>query len=306
MAYTGSNQALNDTETSLDLTELANKIYQETLFAFERSTVFLSLVYNVTIQHGKSGQFIVGGKADGSRAGDYTAGTQVDVSISPSSERTIVLGRPQYVAERLDQFEEKMAQFPVRSIITQNHGQDLAIQLDRAIATKLEAAATATGVAGNGDGTTITNAVILSGSTTKDKGVAFMEAIYGCTAAIRGNDFQGELYCAVSPSDYNLLVLSELLVNNDVTSNNGGLDTGRIGLVGNVKIVETNDLPTTVGLRGLVFGKEAVGVLTLVGMSTDQEKQTDFLGATLMTAYYMNGIDILRPACAAKILDGAT
>ncbi len=305
MAYVGGNQALNDAETALDLTELANKIYQETLFAFERSTVFLGLIYNVTIDHGKSGQFIVGGKADGTRAGDYTAGTQVDVSISPSSERTIVLGRPQYVAERLDQFEEKMAQFPVRSIITQNHGQDLAIQLDKAIAVKIEAASLATGVVGNGDGAVITNAVIVSGTTTADKGVALMESIYGAGAHIRGNDYQGELYVAVDPSDYNLLVLSEILVNVDLTNGNGGLDTGRIGMVGNVKVVETNNLPATTGLRALVFGKEAVGVLTLVGMSTDQDKQTDFLGATLMTAFYMNGIDILRPAVAVSIKDGS-
>ncbi len=302
MAYAVAPLGLNDVETAQDLTELANKIYVETLYAFERSCVFMNLVYNVTIPHGKSGQFIVGGKADGSRSGSYTAGTQVDVTVTGNSERTIVLGRPQYVAERVDQFEEKMGQFSIRSIVTQNHGQDLAIQLDKAIATKLEAAAAATGVAGNGDGSTITNTVIASGATTKDKGAALMEAIYDCTAAIRGNDYKGELFAAVSPSNYNLLVLSEILVNSDVTSNNGGMDSGRIGMVGNVTVVETNNLPTTVALEGLVFGKEAVGVLTLVGMSTDQEKQVDFLGATLMTAYYMNGIDVLRPACAAVIL----
>jgi len=301
MAYVGSSQALNDAETALDLTELANKIYQETLFAFDRSCVFLNLIYNVTISHGKSGQFIVGGKADGTRAGDYTAGTQVDVSISPSSERTIVLGRPQYVAERLDQFEEKMAQFPVRSIITQNHGQDLAIQLDKAIAAKIEAASLDTGIVGNGDGAVITNTVIASGATTAAKGVALMEAIYECTAHIRGNDYKGELNVAVSPTNYNLLVLSEILVDTDVTSGNGGLDSGRIGLVGNVKVVESNNLPTTANLEALVFGREAVGVLTLVGMTTDQDRQVDFLGATLMTAYYMNGIDILRPAVACSI-----
>jgi len=302
MAYAVAPLGLNDVETANDLTELANKIYVETLYAFERSCVFMNLVYNVTIPHGKSGQFIVGGKADGLRAGDYTAGTQVDITVTGNSERTIVLGRPQYVAERVDQFEEKMGDFSIRSIVTQNHDQDLAIQLDRAISTQLEAAATATGVAGNGDGTTVTNTGIVGAATTKLKGAALMEAIYDCSAAIRGNDYKGELFAAVSPSNYNLLVLSEILVNSDVTSGNGGLDSGRIGMVGNVTVVETNNLPTTVALEALVFGKEAVGVLTLVGMSTDQEKQVDFLGATLMTAYYMNGIDILRPACASVIL----
>ena len=318
MAYTGASSVLNNVETAMDRTELSNKIYQETLFAFERSVVFLNLVYNQTIQGGKSGQFIVGGKADGARASDYTAGSQVDVTVSPNSERTIVLGAPKYVAERVDQFEEKMAQFPVRSIITQNHGQDLAIQLDEAIATKVRDAAAATGVAGNGDGILVNEPDILDGVDIEAQGDALVNAIYGASAKIRENDYNGEVYCAVSPTNYNKLVLSRKIVNNDYTANNnGGVDTGRVGMVGNIKVVETNVSLLKVGaslasggqnngsdgkqLEALVFGREAVGVLTLVGMTTEQERQVDFLGATLMTAYYANGIDILRPAVAAQI-----
>lgn len=302
MAYAGASAVLDNTETALDRTELANKIYQETLFSFDRQNVFLDRVYRKSISMGKSGQFIVGGKADGTRTADYTAGTQVDVTATPNSERTIVIGAPQYVAERVDQFEEKMADFSVRQIITQNHGQDLSIKMDKAIASKIYDASQAVGVAGNGDGITVTETGIVGGATTKDKGYALMEAIYGARAGIRANDYNGELFVAVSPANYNLLVLSELLVSNDFTSGNGGLDSGRIGMVGDIKVVETNNLPATANLEALVFGREAVGVLELVGLKTDQDKQIDFLGATLMTAYYDYGLDILRPEVACAIM----
>ena len=45
MAYAVAPLGLNDVETAQDLTELANKIYVETLYAFERSCVFMNLVY---------------------------------------------------------------------------------------------------------------------------------------------------------------------------------------------------------------------------------------------------------------------
>ena len=136
----------------------------------------------------------------------------------------------------------------------------------------------------------------------KDTGIALMESIYECGAGVRANDYNGELYCVVSPTNYNALVLSEILVNSDVTSSNGGLDTGRIGLVGNIKVIESNNLPATANLEALVFGKEAVGVLELVGLKTNQKEQIDFLDATLMTAYYDYGIGTLRPDVACKIM----
>ena len=138
------------------------------------------------------------------------------------------------------------------------------------------------GVAGNGDGTTVTNTAIASATTVEAKGDAIMEAIYSASAAIRANDYNDELYCVVRPAEYNALVLSKKLVNNDYTSGgNGGVDTGRIGMVGNIKVYESNNLPawveTTNQLEALVFGREAVGIVSLIGLTTNQKEQIEDL-----------------------------
>ena len=88
IAYTGASAVLDNSATATDRTELANKIYQETLFAFDRNNVFLNLIYRKSISAGKSGQFIVGGKADGTRTADYTSGTTVVFTPTPNSEKT--------------------------------------------------------------------------------------------------------------------------------------------------------------------------------------------------------------------------
>ena len=78
--------------------------------------------------------------------------------------------------------------------------------------------------------------------------------------------------------------------------------------VAGVRILRSNNLKgnngatTSAKLLGLVFTPEAAGVLELIGMTTDQEKQIDFLGATLMTAHYANGMGVLRPECAVALM----
>ena len=307
MAYEGATAVLNNTETALDRQELALTVYAETMEAFERANIGLDLVYMQTITSGKSAQFIIAGKADGTDVAQHTAGTQVTVTDATFSERTIVVGLPEYTAKRIDNFEETMAHYEVRSHITRWMGQSLSIKMDKAIFTKIDAAAQATGVAGNGDGTTVTNTAIASATTVEAKGDAIMESIYAASAAIRANDYNDELYCVVRPAEYNALVLSKKLVNNDYTSGgNGGVDTGRIGMVGNIKVYESNNLPawvaTTNQLEALVFGREAVGLVSLIGLTTNQKEQIEFLDATLMTAKYAYGIDVLNPAVAARIM----
>jgi hypothetical protein len=303
MAYTGAVAVLNNSETALDRDELALTVYAETMEAFERANIGVDLIYNQTITSGKSAQFIVAGKADGTDVATHDAGTQVSVTDTPFSERTIVIGVPEYTAKRIDEYEEAMAHYDVRTPITRHMGQSLAIKLDKAIFTKVEAAAQASGVAGNADGYTVTNTAIAGATTIEAKGDAIMESIYAASATIRGNDYSDEIYCVVSPANYNALVLSKKLVNNDYTSgDNGGVDTGRVGMVGNVKVYESNNLPATANLEALVFGKEAVGMVTLIGLKTAQAVQEEFLGATLMTAKYAYGLDVLRPEVATRIM----
>ncbi len=299
MAYTGSSPIITGTTSTNDL---SRDIYMETLEAFNRTNIGLGLVYKQTITNGNAGQFIIGGKSTGGEANEYDRGTQVGVTDGTQDERTITLDRPQYIARRVDQFEEKVAHYDIRSMYTNQMGEALAYNVDKAIFTKLEAAAVGTGLAGNPSGVTVTNAVIASATTPSDIGDALAESIFEAAAALRINDVNGEAYVVVSPTNYSYLVQSGQAVNADFTNGNGGFDSGIVRQVGGVTVLQSNNLPTTVALEGLVFTREAVGVLELIGMRTNQETQIDFLDSTLMTAYYSNGIGVLRPEASVKIV----
>ena len=303
-AYGGASDILTGT-TSTD--DLSRDIYIETLEAFMRTNIGLGLVYKQTIQNGNAGQFIIGGKSSSADVTEYPdTNLQVDVTAGTQDERTITLARPQYVARRVAQFEEKIAHYDIRSMYTTQMGEALAHQVDQNIFLQIEAAAVGTGVAGNPDGVTVTNAAISTGTTVQNKGDALAEAIFEAAAALRINDDNGEAYAVVSPTNYSYLVQSNQAVNADFTNGNGGFDTGVVRQVGGVTVLQSNNLPawveTTNQLEGLVFTRQAVGVLELIGMQTNQETQIDFLDATLMTAYYAYGMGILRPESAVKIM----
>lgn len=309
MAYTGAAPILEGATTTNDL---SRDIYIETLEAFNRRNVFMSLVMVQTITEGKAGQFIIGGKTDGSDTDTYARGTQIDVSDSELDERTIVIERPIYTAKRIDQFEERVAHYDVRGPITNMMGETLAYLVDQKVADTVFLASQ--GVApdnplASNPGPNA-NIVIAAGSTTPaEKGDDLAEAIFAAKATLEENDDYGEAVCVVSPIDYGYLVQSGHAVNADYTSGNGGYDSGIVKMVGGVTIVSSNNVKgsngagTTALLRGLVFTQQAAGVLELIGLRTNQEDQIDFLDSTLMTAYYAIGSGVLRPESAVAIMD---
>jgi len=311
MAYTGANAILTGATTTNDL---SRDIYIETLEAFNRRNVFMSLVMRQTIQTGKAGQFIIGGKTDGSDTDTYARGTQIDITDTELDERTIVLERPVYVAKRIDQFEERVAHYDVRGPITNMMGETLAYKVDIKIADTVW-------LASQGQAPDIplasnpgpnANILIPAGATTPmEKGDALAEAIFAAKATLEENDDYGEAVAVVSPIDYGYLVQSGQAVNADYTSGNGGYDTGTVMQVAGIRIVSSNNVKGSNGgvgeatekLRALVFTQDCAGVLELIGLRTNQEDQIDFLDSTLMTAYYAIGTGVLRPESAVAVLD---
>lgn len=309
MAYTGAAAVITGANPTQDL---SRDIYVETLEAFNRRNVFLALVTKQTIQHGKAGQFIIGGKTDGSDVKDYARGTQIDVGDTKFNERTIVIERPKYVAQRIDQFEERVAHYDVRGPITNMMGETLAYKVDTAIADELFLAsqgAAARAPLGGNPGPNA-NIVVAVGATAALKGDALAEAIFAAKAVLEENDDYGEAVCVLSPVDYGYLVQSGHAVNADYTNGNGGFDTGVVMQVAGIRIISSNNIKgsngaasgTTEKLHGIVFTSGAMGVLELMGLRTSQETQIDFLDDTLMTAYYAMGVGTLRPESAVALM----
>jgi len=328
MALTANT--MDNVNTALDATELALKIYAETLEAFTRTTVMERRVSKKTITSGKSAQFIVVGKADGSdnAVHDGVSGV-VTVTETPFSERTIVVDYPIYSAKRLDDWQEQMAHYNTRGLVTNYMGEDLAIQLDVNLMALVNVGCAVgyNGVTNDASlnlpstGYTSATEIRLTG-TPKEKGTDLMYALYELRASIRGNDYMGKISAFVEPTEYDSLVLSEILVNSDVTTGNGGVDTGRIGIVGGIEIVETNSLAganakatagwtslgqtfpadaTAANNGALVMGMDAIGMVSLIGLITDNDTETSRLGATLMTAKYAYGANVLRPELCGRV-----
>jgi hypothetical protein len=74
--------------------------------------------------------------------------------------------------------------------------------------------------------------------------------------------------------------------------------------IAGVKIFKSNNITGgTADAVGVVFTRQAVGLLELIGLQTNQETQIDYLDATLMTAYYAVGCDVLRPESKVVLVD---
>ena len=310
MAYEGANNILTGATTTNDL---SRDIYIETLEAFERRNVFMSLITRQTITQGKAGQFIIGGKTDGSDTAEYARGTQIDITDTQLDERTIVIERPVYVAKRIDQFEERVAHYDVRGPITNMMGETLAYKVDMKLADTVFKASQGANpdqpLAGNPGPNANIIIPTMANPTVQDKGDALAEAIFAAKAVLEENDDYGDAVAVLSPKDYGYLIQSGQAINADFTSGNGGYDTGTIKQVAGVRIVSSNNVKGTQGatltlkLRVLVFTQECAGVLELIGLRTNQEDQIDFLDSTLMTAYYAIGSGVLRPESAVAVMD---
>lgn len=304
MAYTGASTPNVGTDST---NTLSRDIHIDVLMSFQRRTGFMDKIYTQTISGGTGGQFTIEGKEDTGATGTatYSAGTQVNITAGTQDERVINLDRPTYVARRIDRFDEAVANYDVMAMQNRQIGSKLANVIDRKISAAIEAASLATGLVGNGNGTVVVNTALPGGAaaatTAEGLGNEIIESIYAAVAAIRASDDFGDVYVAVSPTNFQYLPQSLKIVDTSYTSGNGGLDSGTVAMVGGAKVFQTNNLPTTAGLIALAFTEQAAGMVKLWDVQTKISEQPDFLDAKLITAYFSNGVGSLRPNSSVSI-----
>lgn len=304
MAYTGVFDPKAGTESTDTLTR---DIQLDTLQAFTRTNIATNLLYTQTISGGTGAQFIIEGKedtADGNIA-EYSAGAQVSVSDGTVDQRIINLDRPQYEARRIDRFDEAVSNYDVIAMQVRQMGANLSAKVDRKAFAAVEAASLATDLVNNGDGTVVVNTALsggaAAGTTAEAYGDAMAESIFEAVAAIRESDDNGDVFVVMNPTEYSYLVQSGKAVNTDFTNGNGGFDSGMVKYIGGAYVLQSNNLPATAGLKALAFTGQAAGIVKLFDLTTNQLSQADFLDATLLTAYYSNGMGVLRPNSAVSI-----
>lgn len=296
-------QSLGSNNGGVDRKEIFLKVFiGEVVTAFETSNIGMNLIKIKTLNSGKSAQFIATGSFSHTDVSDHTPGDLINTTNMLQQEVTIDINDRHYISNFYDKFEEKLQTTDLRSEISKQMGLSISAKTDIRIFTELETAFnTATGLAGRSGGSTITNTVIASGATAKDKGNAIIDAMFEANTALNLRDVTGERYFVTTFTNYANLVQSDIGVNKDFTNGNGGIDSGIVGEIAGVKILATNNLPTTLGLEGIMFTEAAVAMVKFMDLKTEANYDFNRLG-DIVTSQMAYGMGVLDPSCAVGVL----
>jgi len=284
--------------------DLAIKVFSgEVLTAFETANIFLPLVQTRTIAIGKSASFAVIGKYD-SAVTAHVPGEDVDTNLINAGERVIEIDDLKYASVFVDNFEEAMQHYETRSQYSTEMGRALAKTVDSAIIAQLDACvADNTGNSGdvNGnEGQPLAQTAITIGTAAATgngaKGDAIIASLFDAQTAMDEDDVPGDRWVTMSPKNYNRLVQSGA-VHKDMTSGNGGIDTGKVTQVAGHNIMVSNNIGTN---NIYMFTQNSVGVVKLLDIKSEVNYIPEKLG-DLMTSSYAMGFGVLNNGCVVKM-----
>jgi len=312
----------------------------EVLDAFMTACLFKGKTRERNIRGGKSVAFPITGKM-GARY--HKPGTPIlGEGNDPSdlNERVITLDALMIADAAIYQLDELMTYFDVRQIYTTELGRALAYEYDKRVARIIYAAATditeplakdgtakPKGPANNAGrvgkviqlGTSYTGA----GATRQARGDALVDAIFDARINFEKKDVPiDDMYAIFTPEDYYAITASSRAINTDFNGGggNGTIAQGTTARVAGIPIYSSNHVaqPAYVNVagdvnpnyaqdlskcKGLIFNKEAVGVLTLLSPSlqmTGPEFRVQYQ-SDLMVARQAIGMGRLRSECACAI-----
>ena len=303
----------------------------EVLDAFERTTVFKGKTRERNIKGGRSVAFPITGKM---AARYHSPGVPIlGEGNNPSdlNERLFELDGLMIADAAVAEIDELMAYYDVRQIYTTELGRALAYEYDKRVARILFAAASnvteplhKAGNAGRiGAGKTLSAGY--AAATNQAKGDELVDAIFAARVNFDQKDVPVDGMCAVfSPEEYYYLTQSSRAINADFNGGGGGNGTiasGKTLQVAGIPILMSNHVTQAAytnvtgdkntdyqqdlsKCRGLIFNKEAAGVVTLMSPSL-QITSGDWnvqMQATLMVARQAIGMGVLRSEAAYKIV----
>jgi hypothetical protein len=305
----------------------------EVLDSFERSTVFKGKTRERNIRGGKSVAFPITGRLAASYHQPGTAITGGGNDPSDLNERVITLDALMIADVAILEVDELMSYFDVRQVYTSELGRALATEYDKRVARMIFAAASNTTqplaktINAHKTGNSLTLGTDYTGSsaTRQAKGDALVNAIFDARVAFEEKDVPIDgMYGVFTPEDYFLISQSSRAINADFNGGGGGNGTiasGQTLQVAGIPILMSNHVTqsayTAVAgdhnadyaqdlskCKGLIFNKEAVGVLTLLSpglQMTGPEYKVQYQ-SELMVARQAIGMGQLRPECACKIV----
>lgn len=288
----------------------------EVLATFDRLNVMMGLHRMRSIKHGKSAQFPAVGRATaayhvvGEDITDTGAGYLTQFG---HNERVISIDSKLLAATFVDELDEMLNHYEVRSEYAHQLGEALARTFDQqALQVAVLAARTTTPtITGNPAGESVVDADFVT------NGASAAATIFSIAQKFDEKDIpESDRVIVVNPQTYYNLVQETDFINRDFTDSNGGLDTGRVMTIAGIKIVKSNNLPSTVVAAdpghqntysgdftttlAVAFHRSAIGTVKLMDLTMEQEYLVEKQGH-LMVAKFALGTGILRPEAAIEV-----
>ena len=276
----------------------ALKLYTgEVIKAFREKNIGLGLIKNREISGGKTAQFIVTGKADEADIQTHARGEEVVSTILANDEVTITVSTRFVHSHFLDTLDEKLAQYEIRGELAFQSGEVLATKIDKEVFALVGNDVPAmTPLPGQLAASTIVATGYAAATTARDTGDVIVAALFEGRGVLHEKNVSMEPSVIVAPVDYYNVVQSTRGVNADYTSNNGGIDTGKVRQIAGFSLGWTNHLDTTTNsaLIALMFTKDVAGVVKAMDIQSEANYDFRRLGYQL-TSFYALGMGPLNP-----------
>lgn len=307
----------------------------EVMSAFSRKTAMMPLMRNKTIPHGKSASFPATGRAVPSF---YTAGESIIddsyLSAIASVKRKVDVDYKMINSTFLDQSEDDLNEYEVRSEYAKQLGEGLAVEYDKLALVMLARAARTNSTTDPNKcvtdlGTLGEGGYINYGSTPTPQDL--YEAFEAAAAELDAKDVPKESrYLPLLPGDYWYIMRFRDIINRDF----GGtaiLTEGNVTRMAGATVVVTNNMPTTdyapgtwgsaqtggndyigefttagigsasrTGYLTTMFHTDAISAVWIRGMQVEMEYDIEYQG-DLMVAKLQKGINVTRPEAAVEI-----
>ena len=308
-----SNTYANKYATALKL--FSGEVYT----AFNSASIFQGLVRSYTLRGGSSKQFLMTGTLS---AGYHTPGAPIlgDTPLK-ANEKTINMDDLLVSSQFVYDLDEVISQYSTRSETSKQIGEALAKHYDTRIAKVLDIASRENSVVTGEPG----GFEVSIGSGNQFKAQKIVDGLFEAAAVLdERNAPQEGRVCVLSPRQYLGLIaaVDTNILNRELGGTQGDINSGK-GLysIAGIKLYKSNNLPFMAAYNtavtgenndyadanatccGLVFHKEAAGVLTAIGPSvetTSGDFHVQYQGDLIVGKLAM-GVGSLRVSVAGSL-----
>lgn len=316
---TGAASGSYDARYATNLKLFSGEVFK----AYESATIARDTVMRRTLKNGKSLQFIFTGRMT---AGYHVPGTPILGSGDPPvAEKTIICDDLLISSAFVYDLDETLSHYELRSEISRKIGHALAENYDKKIFRQIAKSAREAHPITAGPGPEPGGSIIKLGVNKEYDAQAIVDAFFEAASILDEKNIpMDSRHAILNPRQYYALIsqVGTNILNRDFGNTSGNLTSGT-GLyeIAGIKIKKSNNLPFLAGVVasvqgenndysgdftghcGLIYGKEAAGVVEAIGPQvqvTSGDVSVIYQGDVMLGRLAM-GCGTLNPAAAIEL-----